>query len=104
MEVSITLSNHMQKGYFSQEILLSGKKGYLKAEGTRIKGVLTGADLSNGDCSMKDQEVILYEDGEDDELSLSCKNDKNLYIHSFPLLPPIYLAGKTNTIATIYKI
>jgi hypothetical protein len=93
MLVSLHLTNHLPKTYFSQDILLIGSKGYMKAEEGTIKGLLF-SNNSNKDVSIE-KESVLYEDSPDTDLLLVDRNAarNNSANVSSPLLPPIYMTG-----------
>jgi len=91
MFVSMTLSNHLPKGHFFQEILFKSEKGYIKAEGATIKGLLYNNNANKEGTTEK--EVMLFEDSPDTDLLLVDRNARNSSSVFSPLLPPIYMAG-----------
>jgi len=88
MLVSITLLNQMQKGYFNQELLICGPKGYVKAHNTTVKGFIRGSEGSE----TGDQEILIYEDNEDNAKA------------SLPLLPSIYAEGLLKLVGELRKV
>jgi len=91
--VSMHLTNHLSRGYFSQEVLLIGSKGYLKAEEGTIKGLVFNNNSNKEVTSEK--ESVLFEDSPDTDLLLVDRNAarNNSSSLSSPLLPPIYMTG-----------
>ncbi|CAL8113070.1 unnamed protein product [Orchesella dallaii] len=91
--VSITLTNHMQKGHFLQEMLLSGSRGYIRATDASIYG-LTYNNNPNIKDGSSEAETLIYEDSQDSDLLLVDRNARaNGANNSSPLLPPIYMTG-----------
>jgi len=103
----MTLTNHFEKGTFNQEIIIHGSKGYLKAVGATVYGLIhssgsrTSVNKQISDAS-EDQsagssgkEVVLYEDSQDADFLLIDRNLRNNdeVLSSSPLLPSIYMDG-----------
>lgn len=89
----MTLTNHMQKGQFLQEMVLSGSRGYIRATDASIYGLIH-SNNPNKEGS-PETEALIYEDSQDVDLLLVDRNAKsNGTTNSSPLLPPIYMTGK----------
>lgn len=92
--VSMTLTNHMQKGHFLQEMLLSGSKGYIRATNASIHGLVYNNNNNPNKEIPQENESLIYEDSQDVDLLLVDKNARsNGENNSSPLLPPIYMTG-----------
>ena len=98
----------MQRGSFSQEVILYGTKGYLKAAGATVTGLIhqsdnkrvsVGSKANNENDENVGKETVLYQDSEDPDFLLIDRNIRNheQILNSSPLIPSIYMDGTYNT-------
>lgn len=89
----MSLTNHLQKGHFLQEMLLSGSNGYIRATNASIHGLIYNNNQTKD--GTPENETLIYEDSQDVDLLLVDRNVRaNGANNSSPLLPPIYMTGK----------
>ncbi|XP_021956561.1 glucose-fructose oxidoreductase domain-containing protein 1 [Folsomia candida] len=102
MLVSLHLTNHLPKGHFTQEVLIIGSKGYLRAENGSIKGLLYNNN-SNKDVGLEKENLLFEDTDPDTDLLLVDRNARNAIGNavSSPLLPPIYMTGLLKLLSSL---